>query len=196
MHRKKRWLPLGAVTVRTRGYLPHWEMPGATYSVTFRLKDSLPKSVEERLREERRWLERTCPTQWAEAFERALDRELDLGHGRAFLEDERLAAIVARSLQHFDGVHYKLFAWCVMPTHVHVVFRPFADHQLGSIIGSWKSYTAGEINNVLGRSGSFWAREYYDRIVRDEQDLARTVRYVVENPRKARMGAWRWVFPT
>jgi REP-associated tyrosine transposase len=33
------------VTVRTRGRLPHWEAPGAVYFVTFRLADSLPKSV-------------------------------------------------------------------------------------------------------------------------------------------------------
>jgi len=171
-------------------------MPGATYSVTFRLKVSLPKSVEHRLREERLWLERTHGSQWAEAFERALDRELDLGHGRAYLRDERLAALVADSLRYFDGVRYQLFAWCVMPTHVHVVFRPAADQDLEQILRSWKSFTGRCANKVIGRSGPFWAREYYDRIVRDEQDLARTVRYVVENPRKARMGSWRWVFPT
>jgi len=30
-------------TKRTRGYLPHWESPNATYSITFRLADSLPQ---------------------------------------------------------------------------------------------------------------------------------------------------------
>src|SRR5688572_19956120 len=30
---------------RTSTYLPHWRIPGATYAVTFRIKDSLPASV-------------------------------------------------------------------------------------------------------------------------------------------------------
>jgi menaquinone-specific isochorismate synthase len=34
-----------ALTKRTRGYLPHWEAEGGTYSVTFHLGDSLPANV-------------------------------------------------------------------------------------------------------------------------------------------------------
>ena len=34
-----------AVAIRGRGYLPHWEMEGAIYSVTFRLGDSLPQAL-------------------------------------------------------------------------------------------------------------------------------------------------------
>src|SRR5580658_6106518 len=44
----------GDVTIRDRGRLPHWEAEGATYFVTFRLGDSLPQSVLESFRFERR----------------------------------------------------------------------------------------------------------------------------------------------
>jgi hypothetical protein len=35
----------GEVVIRDRGCLPHWEQDNATYFVTFRLTDSLPKSA-------------------------------------------------------------------------------------------------------------------------------------------------------
>jgi hypothetical protein len=49
---------LNDVQTRTRGSIPHWELAGATYSVTFRLHGSLPTAVVARLHEERRRLER------------------------------------------------------------------------------------------------------------------------------------------
>jgi hypothetical protein len=43
----------GEVVIRDRGRLPHWEQDNATYFVTFRLTDSLPKSVLDRIESER-----------------------------------------------------------------------------------------------------------------------------------------------
>lgn len=51
-------------------------------------------------------------------------------------------------------------------------------------MNSIKSYTANECNQVLNRSGAFWQREYFDRIVRDRNDLARKISYVINNPVK------------
>ena len=42
-----------ALTKRTRGYLPHWEAEGGSYSVTFRLGDSLPANVLAKLTRQR-----------------------------------------------------------------------------------------------------------------------------------------------
>jgi hypothetical protein len=40
-------------TIRTRGRLPHWEAEHAIYFVTFRLADSLPRSVIDEFEAER-----------------------------------------------------------------------------------------------------------------------------------------------
>src|SRR5438105_3636776 len=52
--------------IRTRGRLPHFECDEATYFVTFRLFDSLPREVTERLKEpdprRRNTRERSTPT--------------------------------------------------------------------------------------------------------------------------------------
>ena len=79
-----------------------------------------------------------------------------------------------------------------MPNHVHVVVRPLDPWRLGGIIHSWKSFTATRANRLLHRSGPFWQREYFDRIIRDEEDLSATVKYVVENPAKAKLKDWNW----
>ena len=122
-----------------------------------------------------------------------IEAYLDTGAGACFLGKPAVAEEIVHSLRHFEGVRYRLFAWCVMPNHVHVVFQPLADHTLAGIVHGWKSYTAKEANRLLHRTGVFWQREYYDHLVRDEAEFRRVVRYVLENPVKAGLRDWPWV---
>jgi hypothetical protein len=80
-----------------------------------------------------------------------------------------------------------------MPNHVHVVFRASPGRELSEILHSWKSFTAKECNKLLGRTGEFWQRESFDRIVRDSEDFERRVRYVLDNPVAAGLEDWKWV---
>jgi hypothetical protein len=80
-----------------------------------------------------------------------------------------------------------------MPNHVHVVLRTSPAHDLSAILHSWKSFTAKECNRFLGRSGEFWQRESFDRIVRDTTDFERRVRYTLDNPIVAGLRNWKWI---
>ncbi|HEY6981054.1 REP-associated tyrosine transposase [Reyranella sp.] len=97
---------------------------------------------------------------------------------------------------YFDGKRYRLLAWCIMPNHVHVVVEPADGQTLGAIVHSWKSFSAKQANGILGRSGPFWHRDYFDRFIRDEGHLARTIHYVEDNPVKAGLvsmpSEWPW----
>jgi REP element-mobilizing transposase RayT len=42
-----------------------------------------------------------------------------------------------------------------------------------------------EANQILGRTGQFGFREYFDRYIRDERHFANAVQYIHENPVKA-----------
>jgi REP element-mobilizing transposase RayT len=176
--------PTDEVRVRSRGRLPHWERDDATYFVTFRLFDSLPATALQRIKEAN---QRSTPT--SADYAHRLDAYLDQGSGASFLKDRRIATLVVDALRHFDGMRYCLHAWCVMPNHVHVVFSSMPARtpalRLSAVIQSWKSYTAKEANRLLGRSGSFWQREYYDHLVRDEADFVRCIDYTIHNPVKA-----------
>ena len=72
-----------------------------------------------------------------------------------------------------------------MPNHVHVVIDIVDDQSLTNIVRSWKSFTARQANERLGRSGPFWHADYFDRYMRNEEHLAQTVEYVEQNPVKA-----------
>ncbi|HLZ42886.1 MAG TPA: transposase [Candidatus Sulfotelmatobacter sp.] len=195
----------GSVTIHDRGHLPHWEKEGGTYFVTFRLADSLPKSVLERIESERQAIVRT-----ANQLHRGLslderrkiqqlstpiiEQYLDSGAGACRLSEPCVAKEIASALRHFHEKRYRLFAWCIMPNHVHVVFKIFPGHTLAEIVHSWKSFTAKSLNGIVGLRGRFWQREYYDHLIRDEAELERAMGYVAGNPEKAKLKDWKWVW--
>jgi len=55
---------------------------------------------------------------------------------------------------------------------------------LGAVIGGYKSAVARRINDLRGTPGEpVWQRNYYERIVRNERELAAIRLYILENPR-------------
>ena len=191
---------------RRRRALPHWTADGAIYFVTFRLHDSLPVSLADSVRLERLNIVRTAQQMNRELsvseeerlrqLRRKLEAELDRGIGQCWMCNPAIARIVADALQHFDGERYDLFAWCVMPNHVHTVVRPESSWQLHEIMHSWKSFTAHQITRSYECPRPFWQREYFDRIMRDEHELHRAIRDVENNPVAARLPNWPWVSST
>ncbi|MFN3605224.1 MAG: hypothetical protein ACK4UJ_11005, partial [Leptonema sp. (in: bacteria)] len=114
-----------------RGKLPHWKQQGVWYFVTFRLADSIPRYVQERIREERRiWLQKHFSTKSVPAFDskdaleiletlsenerrkyyrlfsKRIQELLDAGYGSCILKDEKISRIVADALLHFNNVRY------------------------------------------------------------------------------------------
>jgi putative transposase len=167
----------------SRGYLPHFDSPETVQFVTFRLADSLPRHVVDILR-----LEEDAAAQ--------IDRELDTGLGACWLNRRDIATLVENALTHFDDVRYRLLAWCIMPNHVHAVVELLQGYRLGTVLHSWKSFTANRANAMVGRTGAFWHDDYFDRYMRDEGHLEHTVNYVEQNPVRARLAEsaeqWPW----
>ena len=194
----------GEVRIRQRGRLPHWEKDAGLYFITFRLADSLPKPVLEMIAERQRILMATkqsgahlLPSQEvlvAEFSPAELEEYFDRGAGACCLRDARIGELMANALRFWEGKRYRLLAWCVMPNHVHVVCRLLPGQELSEVLQGWKSFTARKANVILGRRGAFWQREYYDRLIRDGDELRRAVRYVVSNPDRAALKGWKWVW--
>ncbi|MBC8010874.1 MAG: transposase [Burkholderiales bacterium] len=194
----------------SRGYLPHLKRVGATYFVTFRLADSLPREAREqmaeRLRARRQAEDKEVVEARDDAARRAVQREefvrmeawLDAGGGSCVLREPEVAALMAGALRHFEGERYRLPSWVVMPNHVHALIEPLGEHVLGDIVGSWKQYVARRVGGLREQAatGPLWQRESFDRWVRDETERARTVAYIERNPVKAGLcaapEAWRW----
>jgi len=196
--------PSAVITQRTRGYLPHWERNEGTYFVTFRLGDSLPKAIWEELWRQKRMLTEARNTGRKRlAIEsvtkkrlssRRIEAYLDSGAGEGWFKRPELAATVADSWKFWDGKRYPWEAWCVMPNHGHVRFWRFDGERLASILGSWKKFTSRRINAMMNRRGMLWQDESYDHRIRNEQEFARAVQYILDNPRKAGLADWPWVY--
>ncbi len=121
---------------------------------------------------------------------------LDQGHGSCVFRDDACAEIVEKALLHFDEQRYRLFAWVVMPNHVHCVVDMHPEWSVSEVVHSWKSFTAKEINRHRGTSGTMWQPEYHDRCIRNAEHFQAAVRYVHDNPVQARLverpDEYRW----
>ena len=119
---------------------------------------------------------------------------LDSGAGSGVLRDPRVASVVADTLLKLE--RYRLLAWCIMPNHVHVLIEEFDGWPLSAIVHSWKSFTASRANQILSRTGRFWATDYFDRAMRDDVQTLRTSDYIEANPVNAGLclgpADWRW----
>ncbi len=199
-----------------RGYMPHVEGDELIQHVSYHLADSLPKEAVAAMDEQLKSL----PPKLRDAEkEKRIAAYLDAGHGSCILRVPELAELVQETFTHFHGDRYHLHAWCVMPNHVHVLFQPKNGWSMSKIVASWKSYTGRRIsayakengmpgglsaglatpqrgNKPSGVPSRVWHREYWDRYIRDHSHYMTVVKYIHENPVKARLvgkaSAWRW----
>jgi putative transposase len=89
--------------------------------------------------------------------------------------------------------------WVLMPDHMHGIIviqtldptpTPIRVKPLGRLVGAFKTVSTKEINRLCNTPGTlFWQRAYYDRVIRDAQELNAVRRYIRDNP--ARWAAGR-----
>ena len=177
------------VVVATRANLPHWNKAQTASFVTFRLADSLPQEKLQRLEDKRHeWLA-AHPQPWdAETakdyfatFDGTVQGWLDAGYGSCVLADDACRQIVEDALWHFAGERYALYAYVVMPNHVHVLFQPTEGWTLSELATSWKRFTARQINERMAKEGALWQKESFDTLVRSERHFQTIIGYIKRN---------------
>jgi|GEM_PF-123008 len=178
-----------------RGNLPHWQQKNVWYFITFRLADSIPEHAKEKIKAEREiWLKKHKDKdlsllskeekiEYYRLFTKRIEELLDSGYGECILKESKISKIVADALLHFNNERYILDEWVIMPNHVHVLVKPLGNYSITDILHSWKSYTANEINKLLGRKGQVWMHESYDHIVRNEKAFEAIRQYIRNNPK-------------
>ena len=196
--------------------LPHYQPPGATLFVTFRLAGSLPTHIIQELKEEAERVEFEISkiTDKQEQNRKRYDEQrryfgkfdafLDQADiGPLWLKDEEIAAQVKHSLHFLENQKYSLDAYTIMSNHAHVVFKPLPENNekyfgVSEIMHSLKRHTAREANKILCREGPFWQPESHDHVVRDEAEWKRIIRYIIYNPVKAGLvktwQEWPWTY--
>lgn len=88
----------------------------------------------------------------------------------------------------------ELFAWVVMPNHVHMLLKPRGD--LMPVLQRIKGASAYKANLLLQRKGRFWLAESFDHWVRNDWEFRRLRTYIAYNPVAAGLAGspadWRW----
>ncbi len=139
----------------TRGYLPHYQGNNVIQFITFKLYDSLPNN----------------------------ESDLDLGYGQCFLKKPLVAQVVQDTLFFYNTKLYLLFAWVIMPNHVHILCQPL-NASISNIVKKIKSYSSKTANKILQREGSFWQNDYFDTYIRNDRHLEIVKDYIESNPVK------------
>ncbi|MBX3375725.1 MAG: transposase [Phycisphaeraceae bacterium] len=114
------------------------------------------------------------------------------------LRNEKIARLFVASLARARAeLGFVLFAWVVMPEHVHLLCRPPEGMTLDRVLvrlkmtvarrvlARWKEMNAPiltRLHDATGRS-RFWLKGGgFDRNVRDDAEFSREVRYIHRNP--------------
>lgn len=165
-----------------RRNLPHLYYNEGIYFVTFRLYGSLHLNELKQLHllQSKQNLH---PAEQKKIFKK-YDLLLDNPRNNIlFLKQPEIMEICKSSIHFYDGKEYKLICYCIMPNHIHLVFKLLnKERNVGEIVGSIKKYSARRANQILNSEGSFWQAESFDRLIRDDVELYFTIIYVLLNP--------------
>lgn len=117
------------------------------------------------------------------------------GRARTFFGDADYALYRDLLIQHCRAADVEVWAWCLMPNHVHLILVPSDRDGLRRALAGVHRRYAGSIHARRKRTGHFWQGRF-GAAVMDEQHLAAALRYVSLNPVRARLVErardWRW----
>ncbi|MFG0326170.1 MAG: transposase [Phycisphaerales bacterium JB037] len=131
---------------------------------------------------------------------------------RPLLDKDAVRDLFAEQLAATRRQHaLELFAWVVMPEHVHLLVRPSPESKLADalrslktsvakqVLGRWRDSRAPILEELRAGRGAvrLWQRGGgFDRNVRDTSELCREVRYIHLNPVRRELVKnpedWKW----
>ncbi|WP_019613761.1 transposase [Psychromonas ossibalaenae] len=149
-------------------HLPHFDTITHYQFITFRTNDStdafLHKLSVQNQPNNKKQLQADC--------------HLDTSYLGAYLNDDVLLYL-CEFIKSKNRELYQLIAFVIIPNHVHLLIKPLKS--LPVLMHSIKGASAKSINEIIGRSGPFWAAEYYDKAIRDEKHFNIVYNYIKNN---------------
>jgi len=87
-------------------------------------------------------------------------------------------------------IHIALF----MPDHVHLCIEASPSKNIIQFVQEIKSRIAVEAAHQ-GYPASFWQRSFFDHFLRKEEKLSTVIRYILNNPCRAKLASPWWEYP-
>src|SRR3990172_3202171 len=137
-------------------------------------REAPPRHVAQGPSPERGRRQRPLPTAARSQFRRYLEENrvylitTNTEERQPIFVNPRLCAVVIENLAFYrDRGDFSLHAYVVMPDHIHLVITP-RSAELPDVMRNLKSYSAKQIRDKTGNSGSVWQSRFHDRAIRNE----------------------------
>jgi REP element-mobilizing transposase RayT len=191
---------------------PHAQQPGQAHFVTFSLYNTVApgalSNYTDQLRELRWKIDNRIKHQLYDSFLKELESQYSRTQRHYFNAYDRLLAqntdltidlnravlseIIIQGITFWEDSLLKNYALCIMPNHVHWVFRISEKDKdgetvyLSNILESVKRDMATKINKVLEREGPLWQTENFDILLQNQKQLYRAIEFTLNNPVSAK----------
>ena len=98
--------------------------------------------------------------------------------------DERAVNLILQALDRSLSRHgFALHAYCFMPDHLHLLVSGNPSHSLKGFTQHFKQLSGYTYKQMYGEP--LWQTSYYDRVLRSDEDLLTTAKYIWGNPVRA-----------
>ena len=103
---------------------------------------------------------------------------------RVFVEEPRVTLVRAQILRAAREERFEISAYCFMPDHLHLIATGLDEpSDAKTFIKRSKQYSGYYFKREYG--ARLWQRYGYERVIRDDDELALTAGYIVGNPVRA-----------
>ena len=103
----------------------------------------------------------------------------------AFFEDEDREFYLKTLSKYSHQWTFEIWAYCLMPNHVHILAVPKKQESLAKGIGGTNLVYTQYINRKYKRSGRLWQNRFFSTIIEKEFYLWAVARYIELNPVRA-----------
>ena len=84
-----------------------------------------------------------------------------------------------------EKYQFRLYNFCIMPTHIHLLIQPTGDYTLSQIMHWIKTHSAKRWNSIHGSIDHLWGSRFFARMVQDIREFLFVMQYIDQNPVKA-----------
>jgi len=117
------------------------------------------------------------------------------GRQRTFFEDGDYALYLDLLAAAAERAQTEVWAYCLMPNHVHIVLTPSDESGLARTFGELHRRYTGYVNARRRTTGHLWQGRF-GSVAMDEAHFVTALRYVALNPVRARLVGkpeeWQW----
>lgn len=103
-------------------------------------------------------------------------------------KDPKYCKILLVTIEYFKLIlDYKLYGFCIMPEHLHLIIHPFGKYNFSYIMQMIKGSFARKLNKINDTTGKIWQRRFYDECILNNIELINKLEYMHNNPVRANL---------